>query len=132
VVYGSGSGPGDLGTDVVKKWTGADGDVFTETLTAILSINRGTLNAITVDLVGTVSDTNGLFVGTPVQFIFSANQVGGPGTSISSGFTNTTTVIPIPEPATWVVMGLGFAALGYAAVRRSSKDRSAVAIATLK
>jgi len=35
---------------------------------------------------------------------------------------------PVPEPSTWVMMALGFVGLGYAAVRRSSKDRSALAI----
>jgi hypothetical protein len=31
----------------------------------------------------------------------------------------------VPEPATWVMMGLGFIGLGYAAFRRSAKGRSA-------
>jgi hypothetical protein len=30
----------------------------------------------------------------------------------------------IPEPSTWAMMGLGFAALGYAAFRRNSKSRA--------
>jgi hypothetical protein len=34
----------------------------------------------------------------------------------------------VPEASTWLMMTLGFVGLGYAAVRRSSKDRSAVAI----
>jgi hypothetical protein len=34
----------------------------------------------------------------------------------------------VPEPSTWVMMALGFVGLGYAAVRRNSKDRSALAI----
>lgn len=126
VVYGSGTGSSPLSSDVVKSWTGANGDVFTETLTDIKSINRGTANAITVFLTGTVSDTLGLFDDTSVNFILSANEVGGPGTAISAGFTNTTA--PIPEPSTWVMMVLGFAGLGYAAARRSSKDQSPVAI----
>ena len=126
VVYGSGTGSSPLSSDVVKSWTGANGDVFTETLTDIKSINRGTANAITVFLTGTVSDTLGLFDDTSVNFILSANEVGGPGTAISASFTNTTA--PIPEPSTWVMMVLGFAGLGYAAARRSSKDQSPVAI----
>jgi hypothetical protein len=127
VMYGSGTGGSTLpGGGIVKSWTGADGDVFTETLTTILSINRATANAITVDLLGTVTDTFGLWNADPVQFIFSANQVGGPRTAISAGFTNTTT--GVPETSTWVMMGLGFVGLGYAAVRRSSKDRSALPV----
>jgi hypothetical protein len=34
----------------------------------------------------------------------------------------------VPEPSTWAMMLLGFIGLGYAALRRSSKDRSAVAV----
>ena len=42
-----------------------------------------------------------------------------------ASFNSTSTV---PEPATWVMLALGFAALGYAAVRRSAKDKAALAI----
>jgi PEP-CTERM motif len=126
VVYGSGNGGTPLPTDIIKSWTGEDGDVFTETLTEVKSINRATTNAVTVFLVGTVSDADKIFVDTPVNFILSATQVGGPGSAISASFTNTTTAVP--EPATWAMMALGFVGLGYAAVRRSSKDRSAVAM----
>jgi hypothetical protein len=105
-VYGSGTGSGPLGSDITKSWTGATGDTFTELLTAIGSINRSTPNAITVTLTGTVTDSDGLFVGVPISFIFSANQVGGPGTSISAGFTNTTVTSGVPEPSTWIMMGL--------------------------
>jgi hypothetical protein len=44
------------------------------------------------------------------------------------GVGGTVTTSAVPEPSTWVVMALGFVGLGYAAVRRSSKDRSALAI----
>jgi hypothetical protein len=125
VMYGAGTGPSMLGTDVVKSWTAADGDTFTETLTNVASINRATANAITVVLTGTVSDADGIFKSVPIDFIFNANQAGGPGHSIGASFTNTTTV---PEPSTWVMMALGFVGLGYAAVRRSAKDKAAFAI----
>jgi hypothetical protein len=32
----------------------------------------------------------------------------------------------VPEPSTWAMMGLGFAALGYAAFRRNSKGQAAI------
>ena len=117
---------GTLGAPVTKTWTGSTGDMFTETLTAVSQINRSTANAITVTLTGLVNDTDGDFVNSPVKFIMQANQVGGPGTSIIAGFTNTS--FTVPEPATWVMLALGFGALAYAAVRRSAKDRSALAI----
>jgi hypothetical protein len=39
-----------------------------------------------------------------------------------------TTSSAIPEPSTWVMLALGFAGLGYAAVRRSAKDKAVLAI----
>jgi hypothetical protein len=123
--YGLGAGP--LMTDIVKSWTatvGPDaGDLFTETLTTVDSIDRSTRNAITVTLGGTLTGPG--FSAQPVSFILSANQAGGPGNVVSAALTN---VSVVPEPSTWVMMLLGFAALGYAAVRRSAKDRSALAI----
>ena len=121
IMYGTGT----LASDVTKMWTAGDGDMFTETLTSVKEIDRLTPNAITVTLAGTVSDTDSIFKGTPVEFILSANQVRGPGTAIVASFTNTTAV---PEPATWVMLALGFAGLGYAAVRRSTRDKAALAI----
>jgi hypothetical protein len=102
----------------VKSWTATDGDKFTETLTTVDSINRGTTNAITVTLSGMVSDTAGVFVDAPIFLIFSANQAGGPGHTISATFTDTTDIGAIPETSTWAMMALGFGALGYAASRR--------------
>jgi PEP-CTERM motif len=115
--------------NVVKSWTGTTGpelgDVFTETLTTVASINRGTANAITIGLTGTLTDSFGLFVGTPASMLLSANQVGGPGTAISVSLTNIARTSVVPEPSTWVMMGLGFAALGYAGLRHRSKTRGA-------
>lgn len=124
IVYGS--TPGPLTPFVFKKWTSGT-DTFTETLMTVTSINRLTKNAITVVLSGTLSDTAGLFTAAPVEFILSANQVRGPGTAIIAGFTNSSTTT-VPEPATWVMLALGFAGLGYAAVRRSAKDKAAIAV----
>ena len=121
IMYGTGT----LAAPVVKSWTGSTGDVFTETLTAVKEIDRSTPNAITVTLTGMVSDADHVFTDTPVSFILSADQVRGPHGSITASFTNTSAV---PEPATWVMLALGFAALGYAAVRRSAKDKTALAI----
>jgi PEP-CTERM motif-containing protein len=135
IVYGAGSGKSVLPFSITKEWTASVaegvtpvGDVFTETLTNVLRIDRTAPNAITVFLAGTVSDTAGNFTDVPAFLILQANQVGGPGTVISSSFTNTTVLGTVPEPATWVMMLLGFVGLGYAAVRRSAKDRPALAI----
>lgn len=123
-------GTGTLGASITKSWTATIGphvgDVFTEVLTAVDSINRSTRNAITVELSGLVNDSAGLFIDTPATLLLSATQVRGPGGSISVSLTNSASTVP--EPSTWVMMALGFVGLGYAAVRRGSKARSAVAI----
>jgi hypothetical protein len=125
IVYGLGLGPATLpGSGVVKSWTATDGDEFTETLTTVESVNRGTVNAITVKLSGTVTDTNGIFVNTPIFLILSANQVGGPHTAMSVLFTDTSVVAGVPEASTWAMLALGFAGLGYAGVRRGNTARS--------
>ena len=54
------------------------------------------------------------FASTGTAFEFSL-VLPGAGTTSSS----------VPEPSTWVMMALGFVGLGYAAVRRNSKDRGA-------
>jgi PEP-CTERM motif len=110
-----------LGADVILSWTvgaGSSKDTFTETLTTVLSINRATADEIGLQLSGMLSDTGGVFSDSPVLLALTANQAGGPGETTSASFTNTSAVSAIPEASTWVMMGLGFAALGYVGSRR--------------
>jgi PEP-CTERM motif len=131
IIYGSGTGPGPLGAVVTLSWTattGPDvGDKFTETLTSVMSISRTLEDQIGLILTGTVTDTGGLFSDTPVLLSLTANQALGSGT-VSSSFTNGTTgVTPsIPEPSTWVMMGMGFGALGGYAASRQRKAKVAL------
>jgi hypothetical protein len=127
IAYGAGAGPHTV--DIVKTWTGTTG-TFIETLTSA-SIFRfpGAPNFITVELTGMVTGPAGSgFLDTPAEMLLSATQVRGPGGAVSVSLTNTAETSAIPEPSTWVMMGLGFVGLGYAAVRRGSKDRTALAI----
>jgi hypothetical protein len=125
--YGAGTGPMKLPVSIVETWTGDNNDMFTETLTDVDSINRSTLNQIIVNLSGTVSDSDNLFVKTPAFLVVNATQFGGVGTGTSATFTSTAgAVIPtIPESSTWVMMTLGFSALGYAGFRRRKAMLSA-------
>jgi opacity protein-like surface antigen len=128
IIYGSMPAPVTLVNPFIKTWTDSFG-TFTETLTTVESINRGTLDAITLRLTGTIDGPG--FDNTPALLILGATQARGPGlgNAISVSLSNTAETSAIPEPSTWVMMGLGFIGLGYAAVRRSSKDRrSALAI----
>jgi hypothetical protein len=132
--YGALSGPVDvtLATSIVKTWTATVGpnigDMFTETLTKLTEVDRG-LNAIAFTFNGTVTDTGSVFdpAGASASMVLSLTQAGGPRNVVSASLTNSA-ASAVPEPATWVMMGLGFVALGYAAVRRSPKDRSALAV----
>ena len=124
IVYASGVGP--LGADVTLSWVasvGPDaGAVFTETLTTVAAINRAVSDQIGLKLTGTVS--GGSFLNVPVMLNLTASESMG---LIEVKFTNaTTSVTPsVPEPSTWVMMGLGFGALGYAGFRRRKAMLSA-------
>jgi hypothetical protein len=54
------------------------------------------------------------------------NQSGGTGNKITGSATYATTAVP--EPSTWAMMFIGFAGLGYAAFRRTVKNRTVAAI----
>jgi hypothetical protein len=74
-----GAAPGGS-VDVVKSWTTRTNNTFTETLTTVTRIDRGTPNAITVTLTGTLAGPGfgggpaGL-AGTPVTMIVNAIQI---------------------------------------------------------
>jgi hypothetical protein len=131
IIYGSGTGTSPLAPEVVLSWTGSQG-AFTETLTTVEEVarNPSSPDSIGVTLLGTVTGPPGSgFVDTPVSLTLSATQDGGPGNIITVSFTNaTTSVTPsIPEPSTWVMMALGFGALGYAGLRRRTSRRPRLA-----
>ena len=110
-----------LGADVILSWTvgaGSSKDTFTETLTYVLSINRATPDEIGLQLSGTLSDTGGVFSRLASFAGVDRQPSRRPGETTSASFTNTSAVSAIPEASTWVMMGLGFAALGYVGSRR--------------
>jgi hypothetical protein len=131
IIYGSGTGPGSLGADVILSWpvgAGPGVDTFTETLTTVMSINRGTTDEIGLQLTGTLSDTAGDFKDTPVLLSLTASQS---GPTVGVEFTNITSAVTpvtpsVPEPSTWVMMALGFGALGYAGFRRRNANIAAL------
>jgi len=110
-----------LGADVVMSWTGSTGDMFTETLTTVDSIDRKTMNAITVGLSGTVSDSDRHFVDAPALVMLHATQDFGLSHPPDVTFANESG-LSVPEISTWAMMALGFGALGCAASRRRKKN----------
>jgi hypothetical protein len=129
IIYGS--GPGPLGADVILTWpmvAGPGVDMFTETLTTVQSIVTMPSvdpDFIAVTLTGTLTDSDLLFKDAPVTLMFTVSQAGANIPSVA--FSNSTTgVTPsIPEPSTWVMVALGFGALGYAGFRRRTAMLSA-------
>jgi hypothetical protein len=123
-----------LSTEIIVGWTGTD-----------LGNIGGPSNLVTVDLSGY---TNGPILGLDSYSCapsgnFPCTALGGPLSSITS-LTSTSTSFDVsfeamrsgetyvfgaavPEPATWAMMGLGFAGLGFAGYRRSRKTLSIVA-----
>ena len=90
-------------------------DAFTDTLTE----NAPTVNGDIVD-VSAFGELMGPGAGTNVSELdLSFTQAGGAGHSISGSATYTTSTVP--EPSTWVMVGIGFMSLGYAASRRRAK-----------
>ena len=94
-----------------------------------MSINRTEADQIGLVLTGTVIGGEGNFFDAPVLLSLTANQALGTGT-ISSSFTNATagTTPTIPEPSTWVMMAVGFGALGCAAFRQRKANGAVVSI----
>jgi hypothetical protein len=134
IMYGAGDEPSDLptslGAEVILSWptgAGPGADTFTETLTTVVSIDRDTPDAITVVMSGTVSDTMGLFTDAPALLQLQASEALGTVFPTVT-FTNESGLVPsaIPEPSTWVMMALGFGALGYAASRRRGANVAAL------
>lgn len=80
------------------------------TLLGIDAIGRGTPDVLTFSGSGTINYSG--FDPTPGSFIFTAQ--GGTITSFSA----TTLARAVPEPATWGMMLLGFAGIGFAMRRR--------------
>ena len=109
--------------DVILSWpmvVPPGVDTFIETLTTVTTIvtDPNDPDFIGVTLTGTLTSSIGHFTNSPVVLSFTASQTGVNIPSVA--FSNSTTgVTPsVPEPSTWVMMALGFGALGYAGFRR--------------
>ena len=119
--YGSGN-VGSLTGDVTKSWTTVAG-TFTETLTSFI-INRGTPDAITLVLAGTLTGPGG--INQDAFAILNANQVGGPGFAVNWSLTDTSSLSGTPLPAALPLFATGLGALGLLARRRKRKAASVV------
>lgn len=102
------------GSTVSISW---DGGTFHD-ITTIGSISSSS-DALTLDAHG---ELFGPGVGKNTSNLQLAwTQAGGTGFAISGSGSYTATSV-VPEPSTWALMGVGFAFIGWAAVRRSRKE----------
>jgi hypothetical protein len=90
-------------------------DAFSDTLTEKAPTVNGDIVDVSAfgELVGTGAGMN------TSELDLSFTQAGGAGHSISGSATYSTSTVP--EPSTWVMVGIGFMGLGYAASRRRAK-----------
>ena len=106
---------------IVTVWSGLDG---TGTQLASISLPvtpSGGAPECTYGAYCPWFPTGVAFSGTAKSAVFSgtANEIGFDDITIGSA-----TPGGVPEPSTWAMMGLGFAALGFAGYRRARTDRS--------
>jgi hypothetical protein len=118
-------------------------DVETAVSATIAVFRPGAFTPGTLELFSGSPFTGTLLDSAPLTFSSAAYTASftdelGPGTYYAEitgtvnvprlGVGGSVTTSSIPEPSTWMMLALGFAGLGYAAVRRSAKDKAALAI----
>jgi hypothetical protein len=124
-VTGSGSWVDALGSSTTYKWfddptntQGASTAFDTPGILLDTFTSKGTspLHSFSVDSTGAVSDSSRF------SMTLQATAVLSPGASLLDR-GQAEVKAPIPEPSTWAMIGLGFAALAFAGYRRARKDR---------
>jgi hypothetical protein len=108
------SGGANLGTNMLTIIVG--GKTYTDDLTETENtfkqvVETGVLKGPGLPAAGLTSSLN-----------ISYTQTGGTGNGIS-GSATFIAYSAVPEPATWAMLLMGFAGLGYAAFRRNAKSR---------
>jgi hypothetical protein len=113
----SSTGTTNLGSNVLTFMIG--GNKYTDDLTQTHNL------ADLVEWTGTITGSGLSALGDSSSLTINYTQDGGAGSGISGSGTLEANV---PEPSTWAMMLLGFAGLGYAALRRKAKDGAVAAI----
>jgi hypothetical protein len=104
-------GPTSVTSPVMVQLSSSNGNRFTFTSTSS-TINRTGSNILAIDIEGTIVDNTNALSATPATLLFSFNQSGGPGNTISGSASITSPSISVPEPLTnsgaALALGLGF------------------------
>jgi hypothetical protein len=109
----AGAGPGTFNIDL-SDFVPTDHEKITSIVYASGNLFEGDFSQVSFN------GTTAVFTGSTAS---DYNAIGG-----TSVVFDVSTATATPEASTWVMMALGFAGLSYAAVRRSAKDKAAIAL----
>ena len=103
---------------------GVNGDVynFTATEDYVGGSSAGNLSSLTIDVLGSLSDSLNNYLTTPASFQLVVSDTGG-GLSFGGTFGSPPAVANVPEPAPLLLIGLGALGLGIMTRRQRSASK---------